>query len=96
MLADAFIRSGQIYTYIEQVRQEYKRRAEAMVAALRQYLPDYVQWNEPRGGFYIWLTLPEEADATRIMTLAVEKGAVFVAGKTFDPAGKRNNSLRLS
>jgi 2-aminoadipate transaminase len=96
VLADAFIRSGQIYTYIAGVRQEYKRRAEAMVTALRQYLPDYVEWNEPRGGFYIWLTLPDGADATRIMTLAVEKGAVFVAGKTFDPAGQRNNSLRLS
>ncbi len=67
-----------------------------MVTALREYMPDYVQWNEPRGGFYIWLTLPNEADATKIMMLAVEGGAVFVAGKTFDPAGKRNNSLRLS
>lgn len=67
-----------------------------MVTALKKYLPDYVQWNKPRGGFYIWLTLPEGSDATRIMTLAVEKGAVFVAGKTFDPAGTRNNSLRLS
>jgi len=96
VLADAFIRSGQIYTYIAGVRQEYKRRAESMVAALREYMPDYVQWNEPRGGFYIWLTLPDEADATRIMMEAVEGGAVFVAGKTFDPEGKRNNSLRLS
>ena len=96
VLADAFIRSGQIYGYIEQVRQEYKRRADAMAAALREYMPDYVQWNEPRGGFYIWLTLPDEADATKIMLQAVEGGAVFVAGKTFDPEGKRNNSLRLS
>jgi DNA-binding transcriptional MocR family regulator len=96
VLADAFIRSGQIYSYIAGVRQEYKRRAEAMVAALREHMPDYVKWNEPRGGFYIWLTLPDEADATRIMMLAVEGGAVFVAGKTFDPEGKRNNSLRLS
>ena len=67
-----------------------------MVSALREHLPDYVQWNEPRGGFYIWLTLPHDADATRIMTLAIEGGAVFVAGKTFDPAGIQNNSLRLS
>ncbi len=96
VLADEFIRSGQIYSYIATVRQEYKRRANAMVAALREYLPDYVQWNEPRGGFYLWLTLPEETDATKIVQLAIEGGAVFVIGKTFDPAGKRNNSLRLS
>ena len=96
VLADAFIRSGQMYSYVAGVRQEYKKRAAAMVSALREHLPDYVQWNEPRGGFYIWLTLPDEADATRIMTLAIEGGAVFVAGKTFDPSGKKNNSLRLS
>ena len=96
VLADAFIRSGQIYSYVASVRQEYKKRATAMVSALREHLPDYVQWSEPRGGFYIWLTLPDEADATQIMTLAIEGGAVFVAGKTFDPAGKQNNSLRLS
>ena len=96
VLADAFIRSGQIYSYIASVREEYKKRASAMVEALTEYLPNYVQWNEPRGGFYIWLTLPDEADATRIMTLAIEGGAVFVVGKTFDPIGKLNNSLRLS
>ena len=96
VLADAFIRSGQIYSYVESVRQEYKRRADAMVAALTEHLPDYVEWNKPRGGFYIWLTLPEGADATKIMMLSIEGGAVFVAGKTFDPAGTRNNSLRLS
>ena len=96
VLADEFIRSGQIYTYIASVRQEYKRRALAMVAALREHLPNYVEWDEPRGGFYLWLTLPEETDATRIVQLAIEGGAVFVTGKTFDPAGKRNNSLRLS
>ncbi|MEI8032908.1 MAG: PLP-dependent aminotransferase family protein [Chlorobiaceae bacterium] len=96
VLADAFIRSGQIYSYIEGVRREYKRRADAMVRALREHLPACVEWKAPRGGFYIWLTLPESADATKIMMRALEGGAVFVAGKTFDPSGKRNNSLRLS
>ncbi len=96
VLADEFIRSGQIYSYIATVREEYKRRASSMVAALKANLPGYVQWSEPRGGFYIWLTLPEETDATKIVQLAIAGGAVFVVGKTFDPEGKRNNSLRLS
>ncbi|NTV91718.1 MAG: PLP-dependent aminotransferase family protein [Chlorobiaceae bacterium] len=96
VLADAFIRSGKIDSYIAGVRQEYKKRASAMVAALKEHLPSYVHYNEPRGGFYIWLTLPEGSDATEIMKIAVKGGAVFVAGKTFDPEGKKNNPLRLS
>ncbi|NTU45449.1 MAG: PLP-dependent aminotransferase family protein [Chlorobiaceae bacterium] len=98
VIADTFIRSGQIDSYIASVRQEYKRRAAAMVAALREHLPDYVEWNEPRGGFYIWLTLPEGCDASRILQIAIEGGAVFVIGRTFDPEPSvvRNNTLRLS
>jgi 2-aminoadipate transaminase len=96
VIADEFIRSGMIGPYIASVREEYKRRAACMTAALRQHLPGYVQWNEPRGGFYVWLTLPEGTDATEILKRSIEGGAVFVAGKTFDPEGKRNNAMRLS
>lgn len=96
VIADAFIRSGRIDTYVASVREEYKRRAASMVKALRSNLPGYVQWNEPKGGFYIWLTLPEGADATEILKRAIEGGAVFVTGSTFDPEGTRNNTMRLS
>jgi hypothetical protein len=96
VIADAFIRSGKIDTYIASVRQEYKRRAASMTEALRRYLPEYVRWNEPKGGFYIWLTLPEDADATEILKRAIAGGAVFVTGSTFDPEGTRNNTMRLS
>ncbi len=96
VIADAFIRSGAIDPYIASVRQEYRRRAAGMVAALREHLPGYVQWNEPLGGFYIWLTLPEGTDATAILKHAIDGGAVFVTGNTFDPEGIRNNTIRLS
>ncbi|TNJ39496.1 PLP-dependent aminotransferase family protein [Chlorobaculum thiosulfatiphilum] len=96
VIADAFIRSGKIDGYIATVREEYKHRAASMTNALRKHLPEYVRWNEPKGGFYIWLTLPEGADATEILKRAIEGGAVFVTGSTFDPAGKRNNTMRLS
>jgi len=96
VLADAFIRSGKIYDYIDSVRVEYKVRAEAMNQALKENMPDYVKWVAPRGGFYIWLTLPEKIDSTEILKVAMDKGAVFVVGKTFDPDNKKNNTIRLS
>lgn len=96
VLADEFIRSGLIYSYIGKVREEYRKRAETMLAAIRSLMPDYVSWNEPRGGFYLWLTLPEGTDSTEILKLSIERGAVFVIGRTFDPSGKKNNTMRLS
>lgn len=96
MLAHKFVESGAVYNYIDAVRVQYKERAEAMVIALQKHLPEGVTFTAPRGGFYIWLQLPEGIDSTEILKKAIEKGVVFVSGKTFDPHGKINNTMRLS
>ena len=75
---------------------EYKKRAEAMIDALNKHLPAEVTFTAPRGGFYIWLQLPEGIDSTDILMKAIDKGVVFVSGNTFDPHGQANNNIRLS
>ena len=96
VIADKFIRKGYINSYVENVRKEYKKRALAMIDCLEKYLPSYVKWVKPRGGFYIWLHLPEGTDSTEILKYAIDKGTVFVTGKTFDPDGKCNDKMRIS
>jgi 2-aminoadipate transaminase len=96
VIADEFIRSGAIYSYIGSLREAYKLRAEAMVKALKENLPGYVHFQEPRGGFYIWLQLPDGTDSTLILKEAIAQGVVLVVGKTFDPQAIRNNFIRLS
>lgn len=96
VIADKFIRQGDVYRYTASVRQEYKKRGLAMIEALKASLPDYVSFEQPRGGFYTWLQLPEGCDATAILKKSIEKGVVFVTGKTFDPDGIQNNFMRVS
>jgi len=96
VIADQFIRRGMLQPYIERVRHEYRRRAETMSDLLQSTLPPDVQWNRPRGGFYIWLTLPQHIDASAVLKRTIDQGAVFVIGKTFDPKGTQHNTLRLS
>ncbi len=96
MIAHKFLETGAVTDYVEKVRQAYKVRAEAMVTALNKHLPEHVTFTAPRGGFYIWLHLPERIDSTAILKRAIEKGVVFVSGKTFDPHGIINNTMRLS
>jgi 2-aminoadipate transaminase len=67
-----------------------------MVDAIQKHFPDYTSWSTPRGGFYVWVQLPEKADATEILKKGIEKGVVIVTGKTFDPAGVINNCMRIS
>jgi DNA-binding transcriptional MocR family regulator len=96
VLAHEFVQSGMIEKYIANLRTIYRHRKETMVEAIRKYFPEEITWHEPRGGFYIWLKLPEQLDVVSILKTCIEKGVVFVVGKTFDPEGIDNSHFRLS
>ena len=96
VLANEFLRSGKMDLYIKKMRVIYKRRKDTMADAIRKYFPVEITWTEPKGGFYIWLKLPPKLDIMSVLKTSIEKGAVFVIGKTFDPAGKDNSHFRLA
>ena len=45
-------------------------------------------WPDPRGGFFLWATLPARIDADRLLDRAVEHGVVYVAGEAFFVEGR--------
>jgi DNA-binding transcriptional MocR family regulator len=97
VLADAFLRKGKLTPYLDLVRPIYKRRAEKMLNALKAFMPaGRVSWTIPKGGFYIWVTMPETIDATEVFKKCIGKKAAIVIGSAFDPAGVRNNCFRLA
>ena len=96
VIANEFMKKGYLEQYLKRIRKEYAERKQLMQEALIKYMPENVKWTEPEGGFYFWLTLPNNIDATEILKDSINKGAVFVTGKTFDPEGQRNNYIRLA
>ncbi len=95
-IAYEFMRKGYLERYLNFIRKEYARRKDLMQNALKKYMPEYVTWNEPKGGFYFWLQLPGYMDSTNILRRSIKNGAVFVTGKTFDPQARQNNYFRLA
>jgi DNA-binding transcriptional MocR family regulator len=96
VIADEFIREGYMENYLKKIRKEYAERSRLMLDALKKYMPEGIRWSIPKGGFYIWVEMPEEMDSTEVLKESIKNGAVFVTGKTFDPEGKQNNYFRLS
>lgn len=96
VLAHAYISQGKLPAYVEEVRPIYARRAKLMLDALEAHMPEGVVWTTPRGGFYVWVTLPETVDASDVFEACLERGAAFVIGSAFDPQGTRNNTIRLA
>lgn len=96
VLADQFLRKGKLKPYIERLRIAYARRMKIMNDSLQKKMPQEAKWIVPKGGFYIWISLPQHIDALEILKESMSRGAIFVIGKTFDPMGVKNNCLRLS
>jgi DNA-binding transcriptional MocR family regulator len=96
ILANEFLAQGKLATYLEFLRVEYLERKNLLQNALIEYMPKEIVWSEPKGGFYIWIKLPKNLNSTDIFKKCIEKNVVFVTGRTFDPASKKDDRLRLA
>jgi 2-aminoadipate transaminase len=96
VLAHAYLSKGKLPGFLTSVRPVYSRKAGIMLKTLADSMPKGVTWTEPRGGFYVWVTLPGSIDATDVFNEAIRKQAAFVIGSAFDPYGVKNNCFRLS
>jgi hypothetical protein len=84
-------------THVDRIRDAYKARRDAMLAALARHMPDGVEWTRPEGGMFIWLTLPRGMDAGDLLARAIEeKNLAFVPGRAFHADGTGENTLRLA
>ena len=89
-------RRGWIDEQLVLSRSLYQRKGERMLAALERWMPEGAHWTRPRGGFFSWLTLPDDADSAELARRAVERGVGIVPGALFFPDGRGADTVRLS
>ena len=83
--------------HIAEISKVYAHSASVMVEAMEEYFPDWVEYEKPIGGLFIWCTLPEGWDASELFKKAVARKVAFVPGISFfTTPGKGNNTFRLN
>ena len=98
-LAFAFASKGLIEQQTSAAVDIYRRKKDVMLAALENYFPKSAYWTKPQGGFYTWVTLPEEIDTEALLPRAIEDASVaYVAGPAFyhNRSGKEHMRLCYS
>ncbi|MEI6667345.1 MAG: PLP-dependent aminotransferase family protein [Acidobacteriota bacterium] len=78
------------------LRKHYRAKKEAMESALREHLGDIASWQEPRGGFFIWVALPTQLSGEALLAPAMKERVVYVAGAAFFVDGTGQHFIRLS
>lgn len=83
--------------HIDTVRDTYRTKRDAMLQALDDFMPDSVSFTRPKGGMFVWLTLPEGIDSRALLERALEEEKVaFVPGQAFFCDKSGENTCRLS
>lgn len=83
--------------HIPRLRAHYGARRDAMLTALKAYMPKGVSWTEPEGGMFVWVTLPQGMDGAALLVRALEdENVAFVPGSAFYADGSGKNTIRLN
>ncbi|MCU7786591.1 PLP-dependent aminotransferase family protein [Pyrobaculum sp. 3827-6] len=91
------LRRNVVLKNLPHVRDLYKRKRDAMLAALETYMPPGVAWTKPSGGMFIWVTAPPHVDTKELLKTAVTQYKVaFVPGHGFFVDQSVRNAMRLN
>ncbi len=94
----AYLTAGHLPGHLQELRREYGRRRDTMLAALQRHFPVGSWWTKPSGGMFIWVELPQNYDTAALLPIAVEEEQVaFIPGYAFAVPGHTvTNCLRLN
>jgi 2-aminoadipate transaminase len=89
-------RRGVLAARVPGLRAHYRHKKETMERAMKANLGNLLTWREPRGGFFIWASLPEHLSGEALLPQATAERVVYVAGAAFFVDGSGQNTIRLS
>ena len=95
------LQSGMLPAHLESIRDTYRERRDALLAALQAHLADQATWTRPAAGMFVWLELrPRDAEGSGgsdpgpstvdLLERCVEReGVAFLPGPAFVVPGSR-------
>ena len=96
MVVHEVVKDGFLDQHIPTIRKLYGDQCQAMLAAMKEHFPAGVSWTEPEGGMFIWVTLPPQVDAMKLLEQSLAARVAFVPGAPFYANDPASNTLRLS
>ncbi len=94
-VAAELFKRGEVEAQIPKVTEVYRRKRDLMLETMETSFPEEAEWNDPEGGLFLWVKLPEYVNTTEILMEAVENGVAYIPGSNFF-AEPVHNYIRLN
>jgi 2-aminoadipate transaminase len=85
----------QLAEHIERIKATYRHRRDVMAEMLRTHLPAETHFVSPRGGMFLWASVPG-IDTEALLRVSAEQRVVFVPGVNFYPERDAHDGMRLN
>lgn len=96
MVAFEVSRGGFLDRHVNRIREVYGKRRDVMLASMDRFMPPEVDWTHPKGGLFLWGTLPNYMDAKNLLNKCLDFKVAFVPGEHFHTDGTGKNTLRIN
>lgn len=103
-ILNALLESGEYHEHAVQLQQIYRQKRDAMIRALQCEFGSLAgaRWTNPRGGMFVWVTLPSDVNTGpggALIQAAIDAGVLYIPGE-FGHVGENGptptNEVRLS
>ncbi|MCH4887026.1 PLP-dependent aminotransferase family protein [Acidaminobacter sp. JC074] len=78
----SFIESGSYRAHVIMVTEFYRRKRNLMIQMLKKHFED-IEYECPKGGYYIWLRLSSDVSIRKLFDLCKKKGVMMTPGYHF-------------
>lgn len=96
-IVSSLIELGLAESQLQKCLETYKAQCDALCETLVAYLPPTCHFKKPKGGYFVWIKLPEDCDGDALSEHCLKKYKVFaIRGSRFSTENKCRNFIRLS
>lgn len=95
-IAARYLASGAYDRHVKASVSFYRKRRDALMAALETHLAGEYRAETPTGGHHVWLTLTRPVNERELYTEALRHGVTFTPGTVMSAERPAQTNLRLS
>ena len=95
MILHVSLEEDTLSPHLAKVRREYKKRRDAMAAAIRKYCSTSINFTPVTGGLYLWGKMSPSVSPSELLRRAAADGVSFVPGDAFYTHGTESHEIRL-
>ncbi len=92
----AYLASGRYSRQIRVLARTFADQSRAYRSRIQHCFPVGTRITDPKGGFLLWVELPEEIDTMELYNVALSEGIVFSPGALFSAQDRYTSHMRIN